>query len=140
MPLEVEVGTIVHPFELAKAHGEFVLDIPGVFRVMGELVRTMLVPAELVHANTVFLVKSPALFAPEIEPLHVFAGFHEKLHLHLLEFACTENEVLGDDFVPERLAYLRNPERNLEPVRLGNILVVYINTLCGLRAEDYGVR
>ena len=45
-------------------------------------------------------------------------GFDEELHLHLLELARAEDEVPGRDLVAERLADLRDAERDLLPRRL----------------------
>src|SRR3989442_8980098 len=54
-----------------------------------------------------------ALVPPEFEPLPVAPRLHEELHLHLLELARPEREVAGRDLVAERLADLRDAERDL---------------------------
>src|SRR5258708_6679565 len=46
----------------------------------------------------------------------------EKLHFHLLELARAENEILGGDFVAERFALLRNAKRQLDPLRIHDVL------------------
>ena len=54
------------------------------------------------------------LLSPVREPLLVSAGLAEPLHLHLLELAGSEDEVLGGDFVSEALSDLGDSERDLD--------------------------
>ena len=68
----------------------------------------------------------------------VAAGLAEPLHLHLLELAGTENEVLGGDLIAEGLADLGDAEGNLDPAGGDYVLEIHIDALGGLRAEVYG--
>ncbi|VBB40800.1 putative Predicted transcriptional regulator [uncultured Spirochaetota bacterium] len=137
MPGEIVIGAVVHPLKFLEAHGEFVLDVVGVLGVVGQLVLAVAVPAQFIHPNAQLFVVRPALFSPVIEELVVLPGLYEVLHFHLLELAGTENEVLGDDFVAEGLAYLGDPEGYLHSVGLDDVLVVDVDALGGFGAQVY---
>src|SRR5208282_2237243 len=74
---------------------------------------------------------------PVAVPLLFFfaIGPHEKLHLHLFELARAENEILGGNFVAERLALLRYAERQLDALRIDNIFKVRKNSLRRFRPQ-----
>ena len=57
------------------------------------------------------------------------------MHLHLLEFAHAEDELAGDDLVPEGLADLRDAERQLHAAGLLDVEEVDEDALRRLRAE-----
>src|SRR6185436_9537062 len=113
MVRQIEVGPVVDPLELVPAERELVLDVVGVLGVMRELVFAMLMPAQLLGPDAERLDPFHPLRAPELEPLVLAARLDEELHLHLLEFTGAENEIAGGNFVAERFAHLRDPERNL---------------------------
>ncbi len=58
-------------------------------------------------------VPAEPLVEPVLEPLLGLGRRHEVLHLHLLELAGAEDEVLRGDLVAERLAHLGDAERRL---------------------------
>src|SRR6185437_8577597 len=76
-----------------------------------------------------------AVGLPSLEPVHVRAWRDEELHLHLLEFARSENEVTWRDLVTKRLSDLRDPERNLLARRLLHVQEVDVDALCRLRSQ-----
>src|SRR5207245_5869259 len=121
---EVEIGAVMDPLELVPAEGELVLDVVGLFGVVRELLRRMLVEAQLFGSDAQLHQPLHALGAPELEPLAVGAGLYEELHLHLLELARPKREVAGGDLVAERLADLRDAERELLPGGLELVEVV----------------
>ena len=65
----------------------------------------------------------------------------EELHLHLLEFTHAEDELAGNDLVPEGLSDLRDAERQLHSTGLLDVEEVDEDALRRLRAEvdDPGV-
>ena len=132
---KVEVRPVVDALKLLEAHWELVFDVVGVLGVMGELIRTVAMPAQLVHAYAKFCVVCPALLSPVIEVFFVIARLHEILHFHLLEFAGAEDEVLGDNLVSESFADLCDAEWNLHTVGLDDVLVVDIDALGCFGAE-----
>src|SRR6185369_17172191 len=87
-----------------------------VFRVLEE--------PHVVRVDAEIDIPVPALLQPVLVPLLVGAGHDEILHLHLLEFARTENEVARCDLVPEALAHLGDAERRLLPGSGLDVLVV----------------
>jgi hypothetical protein len=84
---QIEVGAVVDAFEFFPAEGEFVFDIVGVFGVVRQFARTMLVEAQLLFADAEVVVEFEAHLLPVVEPLLVFLRIDEILHFHLLEFA-----------------------------------------------------
>ena len=78
---------------------------------------------------------------PVLVPLALRAGRDEELHLHLLELPHAEDELAGDDLVPEGLADLRDAERQLHAAGLLDVEEVDEDALRRLRAEvdDPGV-
>ena len=109
MVAQVEVRAGVNAFDLLEAEREVVLDIGrgiGIVRQLLMVVETVAVVAEAQRA-----VPCHTGLLPCLPPLHLLAGAHEELHLHLLELAHAEDELTGDDLVAERLADLRDTER-----------------------------
>ena len=139
MACEVVVGSVVYTLQLLEAHREFILDVVCALCVMSQLIWTVLVPAELVLTDTHLLVVVPPLASPVLEPFHVILWLYKVLHLHLLELAGSEDEVLGNNLVTECFSNLGNTERNLHSAVLDHVLEVYIDTLGCLRAQVYDV-
>ena len=79
------------------------------------------------------------LLSPVREPLLVRAGLAEPLHLHLLELAGAEDEVLRGDLVAEALADLGDAEGNFHAAGLDDILEIDVDALGSLRPQiDHG--
>ena len=131
---QVKIGAVVYAFKLFKAHREFIFNIVGVFCIVSKLIRAMLMPAQLIHADTVLFVERPPLFTPVVEPFVVGTGLYKKLHFHLLKLAGTEDKVFRYNFVSECLTDLRNTERDFHTVGLRNVFIVHVDTLCGFGA------
>ena len=129
---EVEVRAVVDPLELLPPERELVLDVEGGRRVVRELVGAVLVDAQLLVADAELPVPGAADFEPALEPLPILARLDEVLHLHLLELAGAEDEVPGRDLVAERLADLRDPERDLLARGAEHVLEVDVDPLRGL--------
>src|SRR4051812_43650108 len=81
-----------------------------------------------------------AAFFPLIEPLHLRAGAHKELHLHLLKLTCAEDELAGHDLIAEGLADLRNTKGDTLAGGVEHIEEVDKDALCGLGAEVDGLR
>ena len=82
-------------------------------RVVRELVRLVRAHAQAVLGEAELAVERHALGEPVLEPLLALARVDEELELGLLELARAEREVARVDLVAERLADLRDPERDL---------------------------
>src|SRR5207244_10944176 len=109
--------------------------------VVLQLLLAVLAEPEVLRPDAVPLVPGEALLDPHVVPVlvgglsvHRLVGIDEELQLHLLELARPENEVPRRDLVPEALADLRDPERQLAPRRLEYVLEVNERTVGGLGA------
>ena len=105
-------AAVVDAFEFAPAEREFVFDVDGGLRIVGELVVRMqveLFDRELQHVQ----VEVPAFLTPVLEPFHRAFVRAEEFHFHLREFAGAEREHAGRDLVAERLADLGDAEGQL---------------------------
>ncbi len=78
---------------------------------MGQLV--VVVEPVVVVAEAQRAVPCHTRLFPLLPPIHLVARAHEELHLHLLELPHAEYELTCDDLVAERLADLRDTERQL---------------------------
>ena len=136
---KVVVGSVVYALKLLEAHREFILNVVCALCIVCQLIWTVLMPAQLILPDSHLLVVVPPLASPVLEPLHVVLGLYEVLHLHLLELAGSEDEVLGHNLVSECFSDLCDTERNLHSAVLHHILEVYIDTLGCLRAQVYDV-
>ena len=127
MVAQVEVRAGVNAFDLLEAEREVVLDIGrgvGIVRQLLMVVETVAGVAEAQRA-----VPCHTGLLPCLPPLHLLAGAHEELHLHLLELAHAEDELPGHDLVAERLADLRDTERQLHAARFLDIEEIDENAL-----------
>ena len=135
MRVQVVVAAVGDSLELEPADREQVLEVARRARVVRQLRR--LVRTDTQMARTEPEVEEPAIsrLDPVLEPLRRVGGWHEELHLHLLELPQAEEEVPGRDLVAEALADLRDPERRLHAQRRGDVLEVDEDPLCRLGAE-----
>src|SRR5207253_2887719 len=117
---EIEVAAIVNALDLLEAErpAEIELDVERRPRVVRELLLRVLVELQPLLRDAKPAMPCHALLFPVVEPLHVGVRLDEKLHLHLLEFTSSKDEVAGRDLVPERLPDLSDAERHLLPHRL----------------------
>ena len=137
MLCEVEVSAIVHAFDFLEAEGsaEIELHVEGGARIVRQFFLRVLMKLQPVLGEAEAAVPLHPLLLPVFEPLHVGAGLDEELHLHLLEFARSENEIAGRDLVAKCLADLGNAERNLLSRRLLHVQKIYVDPLCRLRPQ-----
>ena len=134
---EVEVGAAVDTFQLLESEGKLELDVGGSVGVVGQLL--VVVVAVLLGGDAHGEMPFEAFLLPVAEPLHLGAGTDEELHLHLLEFAHTEDELAGDNLVAEGFAYLGDAEGNLHAAGLLDVEEVDKDALCRLGTEIEGV-
>src|SRR3954468_4417071 len=134
---QVEVAAIVDALDLLEAEGatEIELNVEGRARVMRQLFRRVLMKLQALLGQAEAAVPRHALLFPVVEPLHVGARLDEELHLHLLEFTSSEDEVAGRDLVAERLSDLGNAEWHLLPHRLLDVQEVDVDTLRRFRTQ-----
>ncbi len=132
---EVVVGPVGDALELVPAPGKRELHVRGGRRVVGELVRTVVAQPQLRLGDPEGRVPGEPLGEPVLEPLRRVGRGDEVLHLHLLELAGAEDEVLRGDLVAERLAHLGDPERRSLPGGLDHVGEVDEHPLRGLRTQ-----
>ena len=109
MAAQVEVRARVDALDLLEPEREVVFDVRRGVGVVGQFI--VVVEAVVIVAEAQRTVPGHAGVLPLVPPLHFGSGAHEELHLHLLELAHAEDELTGDDLVAERLADLRDTER-----------------------------
>ena len=93
-------------------------------------------PSEVLRDDSKLVdVEVHPLLPPVREPLLVGTWLAEELHLHLLELAGAEYEVLGCDLVSEALSNLCDSKWNLHTGGLYDVLELSVDSLCCLRSE-----
>ena len=132
---QVVVGTVSDAPKLTPAEREEIFEVGGRLGVEAELLGAVVAETEifLVHAERVEEVCAVVL--PVCEPFEVGAGTAEEFKLHLFEFADTENEVTGGDFVTEGLTDLRDTEGHFLSGGSCDVLEVHEDTLRGFGTE-----
>ena len=129
---QVEVGAAVYALHLLEAKWHEKLDVGGGVGIVCQLL--VVVEAILVVAQAQGLVPLQAGLLPELKPLHLLAGTHKELHLHLLKLAHAEDELASHYLVAEGLAYLRDTEGDAHAAGLLHIQEVHKDALGGLGA------
>src|SRR5690606_1470719 len=138
---QVIVRAVRDAFQFAEARRgdrEAVVDVArarAVARVVRELVALVLAQAEVLAREPDPLPPRQALLAPELVPRARVVGMAEELDLHLLELAAAEREVARRHLVAERLAGLRDAERDPDARRVDDVAEVREDALRGLRAQ-----
>ena len=103
-------------FEFFEAHREVEFDVASGVGIVGQL--DVIVEPVGVVAQAEGLVPLDSGLLPVLVPLALRARRDEELHLHLLEFTHAEDELAGNDLVPEGLSNLRDAERQLHSTGL----------------------
>ena len=75
---------------------------------MGQLLFRVLEQTQTLWINSQVGVPSHTSVDPVLVPLFIGSWDYEVLHLHLLKFASTEDEVTWSDFIAERFSDLTN--------------------------------
>ena len=137
MVTQVEVGSAVYAFEFLESEWEVEFDVGGCISIVSQFL--MVVKTIVLRAHSEVYVPFHTVLLPFLEPFEFGTGLDEELHLHLLEFPHTEDELTSHDLVSECLAYLCDTERNLHTTGFLYVKIVYEDTLCGLRTKVYDV-
>src|SRR5687768_11438289 len=95
MTSQVEVTAIVNALDLLPAKRKLILNVERGLRVVGELAPCVLMPLQLCGGEAQRPMPLHAPLAPALEPFSIGSRLHEELHLHLLEFPGSEDEVAG---------------------------------------------
>src|SRR5438067_933067 len=132
---QVVVRAVMDTFEFVPAKWERELDVRRRRGVMRALVIGVIAEAHLFSRDALLDVPREARFLPLVVEARSIGGAREVLHLHLLELARSEDEVARGDLVAERLADLRDPERELLSRRLLDVLEVDEDRLRRFRPE-----
>ena len=109
--LQVEVGAVGDALELVPAPGEEELDVGRGRRVVRQLVGIVVAQPQLVVRGCRGPGTSATARRASTRTTVGLVGRDEVLHLHLLELAGPEDEVLRGDLVAERLTHLGDAER-----------------------------
>ena len=125
----------MNSLDLLESEWHFKLDVGSGIGIVCQLFMVVITIFLIAEAES--LVPFKTGFFPLGKPFQFFAGTHKKLHLHLLEFPHTENELTGNDFIAECLAYLCNTEGNAHTTSFLHIEIVDKNTLRCLGTKIY---
>ena len=132
---EVEISARVYALHFLESERHEELYIGSGVGVVGELL--VVVVAIFVIAEAEGLVPAQTPFFPVCEPLHLGAGTHEELHLHLLELAHTEDKLTGHYLVAEGFAYLRDTEGDAHTACFLYVEIVDEDALSRFGAQIY---
>src|SRR2546427_3306436 len=135
MPAQVVVGPVVDPLELVPPEGKSELDVRCRGRVMRTFIVRVVAEAQLLLEDALLDVPQKARVLPLVVEAPGLGWAGEVLHLHLLELARPKDEVAGRDLVAKSLADLGDPEGELPPRRLLDVLEVHEDGLRRLRPE-----
>jgi len=130
---QVVIGAGVDTFHLFEAEWEFKFDIGCSVGVVSQFF--VIVEAVAVVAESEGTVPFHAGLAPVVEPFELFTRTNEELHLHLFEFAHTENKLTGHNLITECLTDLGDTEWKFHSTSLLYIEEVYENSLCSFRTQ-----
>ena len=136
---QIVVGSVSNSPEFAPAEGEQELNIRGALGVEAKLLGTVITQTHLRFLDSQRQQPVTAERSPVLEPIHICTGLTEELKLHLFKLSGTEGEVAGSDLISEGLTDLADTEGDLLSGGSLNILEVYKDTLCSLRAKVYGI-
>src|SRR5271155_76928 len=116
MLIEVVTATLGNAFELAPSERVVVLEVGGAARIMRQLFLGVLMEAQVLALGAELQKPVAAMLDPVVEPPGLFGliRLDEVLHFHLFELAGAKDKILRRDFVAERLAHLRDAERQLD--------------------------
>ena len=136
MTAQVVIGARMDALNLLEAEGHLKFDVGGCVGV----VRKLFVVVETItfRAEAQGLVPLHTPFLPPIKPFVLRARLYEKLHLHLLKLAHTEDKLAGHDFVAKGFTDLRDAEGELHTSRLLHVQIVNKNALRRLRTQIDG--
>ena len=129
---EVEIGAVGDAFEFFEAVGKAVHHVHRRLGVVRQFLGRHFVEAQVVLVDPLLAPPCQALGHPALVPCLVAAWGHEELQLHLLELAHPEDEVARRDLVAERLADLRDAERQAGGGGIQHVLEVGEDRLRGL--------
>ena len=135
MLTQVKVGAAVDTLHLLETERHFELDVGGSIGVVGQFLVVM--ETVFLVTQTEGLVPTQTLLTPIVEPLQLLAGTHKELHLHLFEFAHTEDELASHNLVAEGLADLCDAEWDTHAADLLDIQEVHKDALSCLRSQIY---
>ncbi len=108
--LEIVIGSVCDAFELFGAEREGIEKVIGTLGVEGSVFFGDIEYGDLASGDTDRFVPGKAVGEPLIEPFFPICGGDKKFNFHLFEFAGSEGEVAGVDFVTESLSNLGDSE------------------------------
>src|SRR3989338_6135215 len=117
----------VNAFELLETERKIIFEIISLLGIKNQIL--MLVPTEIFCLHSEIEIKLEAVFFQFFIRFHFLRRVGEILHFHLFEFARAENKLPRRDLIAENLADLSDAERNPDPARVENILVIDIDPL-----------
>ena len=132
---KIVIGAVGDTFEFLNAEGKFVFDIVSFLRVESAIFIRDVHDMETLAGDPYLLVKLQSRFEPLISETETILGAAEILDLHLLELARAEGVVPRIDLIAETFPDLGDPEGQLHPGSLENVLKLHKNRLRRLGAE-----
>ncbi len=138
MLIKVVVGAVRNAPEFAPTEREFVFEVGRRFGIEAEFFFFVVAKFEVFVLHTEVEQPLMAKVLPVAEPFEVRSRFAEKFKFHLLEFADTEDEVAGRDFVAETFADLTDSERDFLAGGALHVLEVYKYALRRFGTKIYG--
>ena len=136
MLTQVEVGTRMDTLYLLEAERHVEFDICCGIGVMSQFV--VVVKTIVLSTETQILMPLHTCLLPFGKPVQLSTGLNKELHLHLFEFAHTEDKLSGNNLVAESLTYLGNTEGQLHTTGFLYIQVVHKDTLSCLGTQVDG--
>ena len=109
MLAEIEVGTRMYALNFLETERHTELDVGSGIGIVSQFLVVMEAIVLISHAKC--LMPRQTVAFPILKPLHFGARLTEELHLHLLKFTHTEDELAGNYLVAEGLSYLTYTER-----------------------------
>ncbi len=136
---QIEIRPVSQSAKLFCSEWKFIFEINGSLRIMRQLFFRNLKLVYVFQINAQIFYPLKYLFPPHFEiftpVVFLLWRFDEVLNFHLLEFSRAVNKITGSNFVPERLADLSDPERQLFSRGIENIFKIDENALRGFRPE-----
>ncbi len=137
---KIKITAVCDAFELTEFTGrqerEGVLNVGCAGRIMAQFIRIVFAQLKTLTSQPQVGVPLHAPVAPVLVPLLRLVRVTEKLDLHLLEFAASESEITGRNFVAEALSDLGDAEGYADACAIDDVFEVDEDPLCGFGPQE----
>src|SRR5260221_14301284 len=121
---QIKITTMSNTFKLFPTKWKFILNITTPFCIVSKLIGCMRTRTNPILIQAKHFIKAQSTLNPCFKKLIRLFALAEKLHLHLLKFTHTEEELAWSNFVTKCLTNLRNTKRNFYTIGRNNIFKV----------------